>query len=242
MGRGGSISATTPRKNNEASSPAASPDRPTILFLANEETVERAMSTEPGADSLFGVQSLQDTTSSIADDGCAKLETESIDADGGISDGSRRRSTLSTLKPRRKVREASSLLFEPPSPTSTSDSSPQKPLGRFSPSSASQSLASLSQASQDPGMSSPGSLHSASNGYTRTSDEESMDEGRSQAIASSEDEAEVSHEVEDSAPQLIMPSIKMPSRRPFTSRGKEISRLKILIAGGRGMNATRESP
>lgn len=62
-----------------------------------------------------------------------------------------------------------------------------------------------------------------------------MDEGGSQAIASSEDEAEVSPELGDSAPQLIMPSIKMPSRRPFTTRGKDIGRLKILIAGDTGM-------
>jgi Tfp pilus assembly protein FimT len=34
-----------------------------------------------------------------------------------------------------------------------------------------------------------------------------------------------------SAPQLVMPSIKMPSRRPFTTTGKSLGRLKLLIAG-----------
>ncbi|ETS76058.1 hypothetical protein PFICI_13002 [Pestalotiopsis fici W106-1] len=34
-----------------------------------------------------------------------------------------------------------------------------------------------------------------------------------------------------SAPQLVMPSIKMPSRRPFTSTGKSLGRLKVLCAG-----------
>lgn len=38
----------------------------------------------------------------------------------------------------------------------------------------------------------------------------------------------------DSAPQLVMPSIKMPSRRPFTDEGKRIGRLKVLIAGDSG--------
>lgn len=38
-----------------------------------------------------------------------------------------------------------------------------------------------------------------------------------------------------SAPQLVMPSIKMPSRRPFTDEGKRIGRLKVLIAGDSGM-------
>jgi len=39
-------------------------------------------------------------------------------------------------------------------------------------------------------------------------------------------------------PQLIMPSIKMPSRRPFTDQGKTIGRLKVLIAGDSGIGKT----
>jgi len=35
-------------------------------------------------------------------------------------------------------------------------------------------------------------------------------------------------------PQLIMPQIVIPSRRPFTENGKRIGRLKILIAGDSG--------
>jgi hypothetical protein len=41
-----------------------------------------------------------------------------------------------------------------------------------------------------------------------------------------------------SAPQLIMPSIKMPSRRPFTAEGKAMGRLKVLIAGDSGVGKT----
>ncbi|KAK3682736.1 hypothetical protein B0T22DRAFT_414152, partial [Podospora appendiculata] len=41
-----------------------------------------------------------------------------------------------------------------------------------------------------------------------------------------------------SAPQLIMPSIKMPSRRPFTEDGKSMGRLKVLIAGDSGVGKT----
>lgn len=40
------------------------------------------------------------------------------------------------------------------------------------------------------------------------------------------------------ASQLIMPSIKMPSRRPFTDRGKAMGRFKLLIAGASGKNLT----
>jgi hypothetical protein len=41
-----------------------------------------------------------------------------------------------------------------------------------------------------------------------------------------------------SAPQLVMPSIKMPSRRPFTDEGKRMGRLKVLIAGDSGVGKT----
>lgn len=41
-----------------------------------------------------------------------------------------------------------------------------------------------------------------------------------------------------SAPQLVMPSIKMPSRRPFTETGKSMGRLKVLIAGDSGVGKT----
>ncbi|KAK0646309.1 hypothetical protein B0T16DRAFT_328701 [Cercophora newfieldiana] len=41
-----------------------------------------------------------------------------------------------------------------------------------------------------------------------------------------------------SAPQLIMPSIKMPSRRPFTDEGKSMGRLKVLVAGDSGVGKT----
>ncbi|KAF3922055.1 Septin-7 [Dactylellina cionopaga] len=38
--------------------------------------------------------------------------------------------------------------------------------------------------------------------------------------------------------QFIMPTIKMPSRRPFTARGEELGRLKILVAGDSGIGKT----
>ncbi|KAI1805799.1 Septin-domain-containing protein [Daldinia bambusicola] len=41
-----------------------------------------------------------------------------------------------------------------------------------------------------------------------------------------------------SAPQLVMPSIKMPSRRPFTETGKNLGRLKVLFAGDSGIGKT----
>lgn len=65
-----------------------------------------------------------------------------------------------------------------------------------------------------------------------------MDGNDSQAILSSgEEDRDMTSELLDSgsAPQLVMPSIKMPSRRPFTERGKNMGRLKVLIAGDSGI-------
>lgn len=69
------------------------------------------------------------------------------------------------------------------------------------------------------------------------------DEIASQALTTSlELEPEQSSVMMDSgsAPQLVMPSIKMPSRRPFTDEGKRIGRLKVLVAGDSGAYRTFE--
>jgi hypothetical protein len=61
----------------------------------------------------------------------------------------------------------------------------------------------------------------------------------SQALLSSGDEEvepEPFAEQAGQAPQLIMPSIKIPTRRPFTERGRGICNFKILVAGRRGFS------
>lgn len=76
-------------------------------------------------------------------------------------------------------------------------------------------------------------------------DDYSVDEATSQVLTSSgedEDEEEMQEEnllpndavTSGSAPQLVMPSIRIPSRRPFTERGKGIGKLKIMVAGAKG--------
>ncbi|KUI58804.1 Septin-7 [Cytospora mali] len=66
------------------------------------------------------------------------------------------------------------------------------------------------------------------------------DEIASQALTMSQElEPEQSVMMDSgSAPQLVMPSIKMPSRRPFTDEGKRIGRLKVLVAGDSGVGKT----
>ena len=192
--------------------------------------------SHPQNESSFGIQSLPDT---FYEPKTAQKNTEQEDQDSdGNTQGARRRSTLKPLTQFRTGDCSSEVSGE--ALPNTGDSSPSRPAQeRPSSPSISHSVTSLSLDSQAPLSSLPSTPKSTSNRSLRPSDEESMDEGGSQAIVSSEDdEAECSPEIQDSAPQLIMPSIKMPSRRPFTERGKAMGRLKVLIAGDSGTSDT----
>ncbi|KAI1948650.1 hypothetical protein LOZ39_002585 [Ophidiomyces ophidiicola] len=85
-----------------------------------------------------------------------------------------------------------------------------------------------------------GSPESISTRSFRRSDDISIsDETSSRALESSDDEAlEGRSFLQSSAPQLVMPSIRMPSRRPFTDRGKSLGRLKVMVAGSTGLGKT----
>jgi hypothetical protein len=72
----------------------------------------------------------------------------------------------------------------------------------------------------------------------KLSDEEStMDDAASQAVVSSgEDEDQVETQQDNmSFPQLVMPEMQMPTRRPFTTRGKAMGKLRVMVAGETGM-------
>lgn len=80
--------------------------------------------------------------------------------------------------------------------------------------------------------STPGSLMSR-----RGSETDFMtDDAASQAIMSSgeEDAEEMNNNENPATSQLVMPSLSLPSRKPFTEKGKTLGRLKILIAGDSG--------
>ena len=238
MGPDGNSRLTASRRSTESLKPF-SQGTPTTFFMANEDEMEKSLSSAAGSDSTFGVKSLNGTMSSVIDAKLRGQEKERGDEEDYEGETARRRSTLKpTLKHGHQAYENS----QTASPIASVGSSPRKSR-RSSPLSASQSLASISQASQGPGSSIPSSPKSHSSHSFRPSDEESMYEGGSQAIASSEeDEPEIASNLQDSAPQLIMPSIKMPSRRPFTERGKDVGRLKILIAGDSGLELPKIYP
>ena len=233
---GGDALAGRSRKSSlaDVTTPLAGPSHrtPTTFFLANEETMKNstADSDKTGGDSVYGVESLEETMCTTEDGG--ELEEEEEDGDGDCA--GRRRSTLKSNPFKHKLgtsTEGEGILM----PESSASPSPPRPR-RPSPTTVSQPLTPLSLQSPVPSTSLPSSPKSTSTRSFRHSDEDSMqDDTGSQAVASSGDEdADSPPEMQDSAPQLIMPSIKMPSRRPFTDRGKDIGRLKVLVAGGSG--------
>jgi hypothetical protein len=83
----------------------------------------------------------------------------------------------------------------------------------------------------------PSTPTSASITSLKLSDEDSaIEEGASQAAMSSGEEEEHVEVQQDglSFPQLVMPVMQMPTRRPFTTKGKAMSKLKIMVAGETG--------
>ena len=207
---------------------------PTTFFMASESMLERtaAASLGSGSETNFGVQSMEDSVEGFH--ACDEVEEEDGD-EGNLIHGNNRRSTI-----KRGVlynRDSSVDGISQPSGSNSTSSSPRRPRPRPQGSGAriSQPLTPISSASPALGLSLPDSPKSTSTLSLRHSDEESLDEGGSQAIASSgEEDADAQSPVHEAAPQLIMPSIKMPSRRPYTERGKDIGRLKILFAGDSG--------
>lgn len=231
MRPGGDVLGVRPRKDVEAATPASSPSNgtPASFFIASEDAMLGRAFREPtseGHESNFGVESLQDTLYSVE----AEREDEKNDSDG--RDGRRR----STLKIPAHGRYTSPGSLERALQAHFKDSSSAHSSIRRTSPTASGSMTSLSQVSPSQGLSLPSSPKSTSTHSSRPLDEDSLDEAAGQAVGlGEEDEAYSASALQDSAPQLIMPSIQMPSRRPFTERGKATGRLKILIAGDSGI-------
>lgn len=176
-------------------------------------------------DSTYGVQSLEETMNEsinspemIQVDECPEfLHSQPSRPDHPVL---RRMSTVRPVRPR-------DIDVEPPS-----HSSSRPPMSRIS-------LSPLVLSSPAEPISFPSSPKSTSTRSLRPSEEISLpDETDTPAIQSDYEErqpvSQSQTQIEDSVPQLIMPSIRMPSRRPFTERGKAMGRLKVMVAGAPG--------
>jgi hypothetical protein len=177
--------------------------------------------------STYGVESLETTISSLAHD----------------SDESEEKVRRARQNWKKHLRQQTPTRAEEDLPESTSPSlkSSGDVSGNVSPSHqrrSSQATISRPFTPLSFGSPAPASVMSSPNSRRNSDAGSYMDDIASQAIVSSGDEdRDVGSELIDSgsAPQLVMPSIKMPSRRPFTERGKNMGRLKVLIAGDSGM-------
>ena len=232
------------RFRKESDTTSGTPTTPTSLRILPEsevhdrgrEALKTASSFQQEAES-FGKQNTSEThKSGIHDLFSRGLHiNDPYNREDGLNQ--RRQSMIKAPKhTRSRSSTTDSLTHEERS--STVDSSPSRLPQLSQVPSISHSLASLSADSQAPLSSLASSPKSTSYRSFRPSDTSSVDETGSQALASdSESEAEHPHglpDLQDSAPQLIMPSIKMPSRRPFTDRGRALGRLKVLLAGDSG--------
>lgn len=186
---------------------------PTTFFLAREDG-------NPGEtirDSMYGVQSLEETINSLSSPEEPRCSAEDAVRDARDEDNSSTAPALmrrSTLKP-----------FDGHDDDYRTEPVP-RPMTPWN-------IGSLDD--QDP-SSLPSSPKSTANLSLRPLDDISItDEISSQALASGdEDEPVETQQTFDSTSQLIMPSIKMPSRRPFTERGKAMGRFKVLVTGAAG--------
>lgn len=194
-----------------------------------------AESSTRQCESTYGVQSLADTleaafgsesrtTYTAADNGCGQASND---------EDSARRSSQSPPRASRKDLDSSKMCPVRTHKRNTSLQSVSNPLTPQHPDSR----------SPVPASAMPSTPRSVSLQSLKLSDEEpASDEVASQAITSSgdEDEEDPAQDESGTFPQLVMPSIQMPSRRPFTSKGKAMGKLKVLVAGEAGMS--RRSP
>ncbi|KAJ5794488.1 hypothetical protein N7457_001087 [Penicillium paradoxum] len=179
---------------------------------------------EDAKETMYGVQSLDDTLSQseFTSSACEHLANDSLKqaADDLESHFTLPRSALNSLNP--------------DSEESSGHPSPIHAVSR--------PLTPLTLGISDDPSSLPSSPKSISNQSLRPLDDISItDEINSQAVGSGDEEERPQGSprlAPGGASQFIMPSIKMPSRRPFTERGKTIGRFKLLLAGAPGSGKT----
>lgn len=194
-------------------SPPPSLDPHTTFFLSRNPHVSDLESSVPleGPDtkeSMYGVQSLSETLYHSEYSGPVVPDSPQL-AEDLESHLSRRRSTLKA-------------------DAGTEFS------GQASPAAVSRPLTPLTLGIPDEPSSLPSSPKSISNQSLRPLDDISITDEINSQVVGSGDEEERGSPIGGGASQLIMPSIKMPSRRPFTERGKAMGRFKILLAGAVG--------
>lgn len=222
----------------------------------SEESIQTTPMASAMQDSTFGVQSLESTISSniSSDDSLSRtnsnLSEASVEAGADAnSQAGRKRKAGNPVHPKiiatgQRILSADHAGGSPMSYRSSESPLRGQNVRRNSASSSINLSAPLTPLKMSPRLESamPSTPRSGSPKSFRLSDEEQSiaSDAGSQAIVSSsgdENEEDTDNKAE-SMPQLVMPSIAMPIRRPFTERGKQMGRLKVMVVGGRGVGKT----
>ncbi|KAI9708417.1 MAG: hypothetical protein M1828_002989 [Chrysothrix sp. TS-e1954] len=218
---------------------------PVTFFLKSEEELaiqSQEDETSPRG-STFGVQSL---TEAIDDTGSGELRSrhEELHPDQNILTDPNDTTQESSQSPTARAAAPSSAAASSPTrspvrqltrpPSAKTLSLPLTPVHDLSPNGSSApvstprsvSLRSFGLSDDDQDESSQ-AIASSSEG-----EEDGDNADESSRRENDQDESTGRDDNHDSAVQLVMPSILMPSRRPFTEKGKHMGKLKIMVAGG----------
>ena len=212
-----------------------------------EDSMQKTPMASMTGESSFGVQSLEDTIGASED---ALERTTSNTSEASVEAGAessvlagRKRKAGNPVHPKiaatgQRILSADYLASGTGSPMSyRSAESPMRTYRRRGSASSSINMSQpLTPLRMSPKHES-GTPRSGSPKSFRLSDEEvsiASDAG-SQAIQSSsgeeDDGASVDNSNTQAMPQLVMPSITMPARRPFTEKGRRMGRLKLMVVG-----------
>ncbi|EEQ86472.1 hypothetical protein RJZ56_007898 [Blastomyces dermatitidis] len=212
---------------------------PETFFLARDSDIQdsQATSAEEEGEDTYGVQSLEESTADSSKSGTS-TQWPDPQPTREIDDTSPRHiisETRETIAKTVEVGDASDPDGRDPSPLKNTRSRTPSNVPTSCP------LTPFILRSPAEPVSLPDSPKSTSTRSFRPTDDVPVAYGGIHTTRAAENEgcsSLGSSAVQDSTAQLIMPSIKMPSRRPFTEKGKSMGRFKILLAGAAGCGKT----
>lgn len=200
--------------------------------LSNTQNTQNKDTVDRQRDSTFGVHSLADTLEAAFGSDQSSAGDQNAELINGATNSE-------------KDSSRSSVQSSPKASGKHSGSSTSSPIRRHKRRSSNMALSAaptplnIDLHTPLPPSAIPSTPNSVSLQSLKLSDEDSgLDEVTSQAITSSgeEEDGEISQlDGMGSFPQLVMPSIQMPKRRPFTTKGKSMGNIKILVAGESGV-------
>ncbi|KAI9374522.1 hypothetical protein BJX61DRAFT_551236 [Aspergillus egyptiacus] len=218
---------------SRSSGPIRSSTATFFLARSNHDGLVAPLEPEtPSGESMYGIQSFDETTPSVS--------TVAAPLDSPVSKPVSITAPPALQRPRNNVDEQGDDIPEsrPSSAFKEVDSVPagSPPSTLTSP----RPLTPLNLFNPDDPSSLPSSPKSIMDQSTRQLDDISITDELSQAVSSGEEDEEPNsvNLSSDAMSQLIMPSITMPSRRPFTDKGKSLGRVKLLFAGTSGSGKT----